>query len=226
MARSRVTFTFTFYKMGGYDCLTCLRCHNCSSCPSDLIQWYINRTSRTPEFSASMNISTFIYDDFFFFQLRNSPQWASVSSLSRLHDHTQTHNTVGRTPLDEWSAVRRDVYQTTHNIHMRHASVPLAGFEPAIPSKWTPGDASLRPRGHWDRLFSVYYDNKILSESVELFWKRIARKDGHTHANTPNLTTGMQDRVLNDYFLNSVRIKELLPINLLKPSGNFTYYQV
>jgi hypothetical protein len=28
-----------------------------------------------------------------FFQRRNSPQWAKVSSLSRLHDHTQIHHT-------------------------------------------------------------------------------------------------------------------------------------
>jgi len=25
-------------------------------------------------------------------------------------DHTQRHSTVGRTPLDEWSARRRDLY--------------------------------------------------------------------------------------------------------------------
>ena len=37
-------------------------------------------------------------------------------------DHTQRRTTVGRTPLDEWSARRRDLYLTTHdtqntNIH-------------------------------------------------------------------------------------------------------------
>ena len=29
-------------------------------------------------------------------------------------DHTQRRSTVGRTPLDEWSARRRDLYLTTH----------------------------------------------------------------------------------------------------------------
>jgi len=29
-------------------------------------------------------------------------------------DHTQRRTTVGRTPLDEWSARRRDLYLTTH----------------------------------------------------------------------------------------------------------------
>jgi len=34
--------------------------------------------------------------------------------------HTQRRITVGRTPLDEWSARRRDLYLTTHNTHNRH----------------------------------------------------------------------------------------------------------
>ena len=32
-------------------------------------------------------------------------------------DHTQRRSTVGRTPLDEWSARRRDLYLTTHDTH-------------------------------------------------------------------------------------------------------------
>jgi hypothetical protein len=31
-----------------------------------------------------------------------------ASSFLRLRDHTHWHTTVGRTPLDEWSACRRD----------------------------------------------------------------------------------------------------------------------
>ena len=33
---------------------------------------------------------------------------------------TIRHATVGRTPLDEWSARCRDLYLTTHNNHKRH----------------------------------------------------------------------------------------------------------
>jgi hypothetical protein len=44
-----------------------------------------------------------------------------------------THTTLGRTPLDEWSARRRDLYLTSHNTHNRQTSMPSAGFEPAIP---------------------------------------------------------------------------------------------
>ena len=32
-------------------------------------------------------------------------------------DHTQRRTTDGRTPLDKWSARRRDLYLTTHNTH-------------------------------------------------------------------------------------------------------------
>jgi len=42
--------------------------------------------------------------------------------------------TLGRTPLDEWSARRRDPFLTTHNIHKRRTSVPPAGFQPTIPA--------------------------------------------------------------------------------------------
>jgi hypothetical protein len=54
---------------------------------------------------------------------------------------TLRHTTLGRTPLDEWSARRRDLYLTTHNTQKRQTSMPPAGFEPAIP-------ASERPQTH------------------------------------------------------------------------------
>ena len=47
---------------------------------------------------------------------------ALASSFSRFLDHTQRHTTFGRTPLDEWSIRRKDLYLTTRqsqqtNIH-------------------------------------------------------------------------------------------------------------
>jgi hypothetical protein len=47
-------------------------------------------------------------------------------------DHTQRRSTVGRTPLDERSARRRDLYMTTHDTHNRQISMPPVGFEPRI----------------------------------------------------------------------------------------------
>jgi hypothetical protein len=42
------------------------------------------------------------------------------------------HTTLGRIPVDKWSAYRRDLYLTTHNAHNRRTYIPPAGFEPAI----------------------------------------------------------------------------------------------
>ena len=47
-------------------------------------------------------------------------------------DHTQRRSTVGRTPLDESSARRRDLYLTTHDTHNRQIPMPPVGFEPTI----------------------------------------------------------------------------------------------
>ena len=47
-------------------------------------------------------------------------------------DHTQWRTTVGRTPLDEWSARCRDLYLTTHNTYNRQTSMLPVGFEPTI----------------------------------------------------------------------------------------------
>jgi hypothetical protein len=54
---------------------------------------------------------------------------------------TLTNTTVGRTPLDERPARRRDLYLTTHNTHKRQISMPPAGFELTIP-------VSERPHTH------------------------------------------------------------------------------
>ena len=50
---------------------------------------------------------------------RNSSQRAMASTWTRFLDHTQRRTTFGRTPLDEWSACRRDLYLTTHKTHNR-----------------------------------------------------------------------------------------------------------
>ena len=67
-----------------------------------------------------------------FFFLCCSPMWALASSFLRFLDHTQRRITVGRTPLDEWSACCRDPYLKTHNTHNRQTSMPPVGFEPTI----------------------------------------------------------------------------------------------
>ena len=65
-------------------------------------------------------------------------------------ESTLRHTTLGRTPVDEWSALRTDLYLTRHNTHKRQTSMPSAlcgiptpsaGFQPAI---WE----SERPQTH------------------------------------------------------------------------------
>jgi len=52
---------------------------------------------------------------------------------------TLRHSTLGRTPLDGWSARHRDLYLTTQS--SQQTSMPPAGFEPTSP-------ASERPQTH------------------------------------------------------------------------------
>ena len=68
----------------------------------------------------------------FFFLWRCDPTRVMASSFLRFLNHTQRRTTVDRTPLDEWSACRRDLYLITHNTHNRQTSMPLVGFEPTI----------------------------------------------------------------------------------------------
>ena len=49
-----------------------------------------------------------------------------------IHKVSRSHITFSMTPLDEWSAGRRDLYLTTHNTHSRQTSMPSVGFEPTI----------------------------------------------------------------------------------------------
>ena len=74
---------------------------------------------------------------------RDSPQWARASSFTRFLDHTQRRNTVRRTPLDGWSARRRDLWLTTHNTHNKQTSMPTVGFEPTISADERPQNYAL-----------------------------------------------------------------------------------
>ena len=70
-------------------------------------------------------------------------------------DQTQRRSTVGRTPLDEWSARRRDLHLTKHDTHNRQISMPPVGFEPTISAGERPAAAHLLrswvriPPGAW-----------------------------------------------------------------------------
>jgi hypothetical protein len=69
-----------------------------------------------------------------FFPMAQQPLFGCLGLLiSRFHGHTHLrHTTLGRTPLDEGPARRRDLYLTTHNTHKKQTSMPPVGFEPTI----------------------------------------------------------------------------------------------
>jgi len=63
--------------------------------------------------------------------------------ITRFLDHTQRRTTIRRTPLDEWSVCRRDLYLTTYKSYNGQIYIPPAGFGgiPTIP-------AGERPQTH------------------------------------------------------------------------------
>ena len=87
------------------------------------------------------------FTDCFFSYSAAAPRWAMASSfLMRFLDHTQRRTTVGRTPLDEWSARRRDLYLSTNN-----TPCP-GGIRTHNLSRRAAADLRLKPHSHWDRL--------------------------------------------------------------------------
>jgi len=87
---------------------------------------------------------------------RCGPMRAMAYSFLRFLNHTQRRIIVGRTPLDEWSARRRDLYLTTHNTHNRQTSMPPGEIRTHDLSKRVAADLRLRPSGYWDRIYVGY----------------------------------------------------------------------
>jgi len=99
------------------------------------------------------------------------------------HTHTHTHrHTLGRTPLDERSDSRRDLYLTTHTIQKRQTSVPPAGFEPAVPASYRPQTYSLDRAATGINHCYVCRKNWIYARSHT--------KHTHTHTHTHRHTLG------------------------------------
>jgi hypothetical protein len=69
--------------------------------------------------------------------------------------HTPTY-TCGRTPLNEWSALRRERYiHTTQQIEQTNIHAP-SRIRTRDPSNQVASDLRLRPHGHRDRLAKLY----------------------------------------------------------------------
>jgi len=84
-----------------------------------------------------------------FFLLRRNSPGGPMPPHYRGFVITLRHTTLGRTPLDEWSARRRPLhYNTQHS--QETTSMPPCGIETHNPSKRSAADPRLIPRGHWE----------------------------------------------------------------------------
>jgi hypothetical protein len=97
-----------------------------------------------------------------------SPAPTMTSSFTKFRDHTQ-RTTIGRTPLDEWSARRRDLYlNNTQHTKQTNIHIP-GGIRTHVRGKPAAVDLRLNPRGHWDRFIKV---NLLLNiGSGRLTWR-------------------------------------------------------
>ena len=103
--------------------------------------------------SASINalqtvFSNSSYDNTGVFLARQSPveQGLLIHEVSR--SHTTTH-TVGGTPLDEWLARRRDLWQ--HSTPITGRNPCPGGIRTQNLRRRKAADLRSKPRGHWDR---------------------------------------------------------------------------
>ena len=86
---------------------------------------------------------------------------------------TLRNTTLTGTPLDEWSARRKDPDLTTHNTHNKKTFM-TGGIRTRNPSKRAAADTRLRRRGHWNRRgkdvqYYFRYRNKFKGASCVYF---------------------------------------------------------
>jgi hypothetical protein len=134
------------------------------------------------------------------FSWRYNPLWLYFYSpvagfsllISRFLDHTQRRATVGRTPLDEWSICRRDIYLTTHNTHNRQTSTPC-GIRTHNLSGRAAVDLSFRPRGHGDRHLARVSEQNVTLSTTDTVKIRSRTQSCLLHFQVPNLRQSQYD---------------------------------
>ena len=93
------------------------------------LQWYI-----CTAYTITLSVQA-LYSRLFFSPMARQPLGGLGRLIFRGFAMTHfRHTTVGRIPLHEWSASRRDLYLTTHNTHTRQTFMPPAGFESTTPA--------------------------------------------------------------------------------------------
>jgi len=110
--------------------------------------------------------------------------WPLQSSHRRCRRLLLHFITLGRISLDEWSALRRDLYLAAQHSHKREISTPLAGFEPAIPASKRL-QAHALDRADTSSYLPDYYHQRLIKEDdmsgaciTHTVWVRNAQKLG------------------------------------------------
>ena len=112
------------------------------------------------------------------FLWRCGPTRAMTSSFLKFPDHTQRRITLGRTPLDEWSARHRDLFLTTHNTRNRQTSMPPVEFEPTISVGKRPQTYALDRAA--TSAFRQYTENKLCIKLIFLYTIDLVHWDRRT----------------------------------------------
>jgi len=105
--------------------------------------WPVKQYRNSDVVSCAFIMKVFIFS----FPRRNSLLLARVSSLSRLHDHTQTHYTRQNSSGGVISTSQRPLPDNTQQTNIRDPG----GIRTHSPSKRVTSDPPLRTRGQWDR---------------------------------------------------------------------------
>ena len=84
--------------------------------------------------------------------------------LGVTRSHTQWHTTVSRTPPDEGSACRRDLYLTPHDTHETDIHA-ITGIRTCNPSKRAAADSRHRRFDYWNR-HNTYY---VQEQTTQLY---------------------------------------------------------
>ena len=114
-----------------------------------------------------VHLWSYLAEFLFFLFVAKPPPWARASSFTMFRDYTQRRTTVGRTPLDKWSALRDNTQ------HLQDTDIHASGgIRTHNLSRRAAADLRLRPRGHWDRRIPL---------TIRKFWDKCCRENQNAH---------------------------------------------
>jgi len=109
---------------------------------------------------------------------RQSPVGQGLFIKKASRSHPVRHASLGRTPLDEWSVRRRDLYLTTHNTHTSQKSMPSGGIRTHNHSRRAAADLRLTARPLGSALYLSTFRKYV--EKIQVYWN-LTRITGTAH---------------------------------------------